>query len=82
MQNPCKTCLLINNCTAICEDKTNLQTLLKQAMHTYQTEIRFNNNPTTDYVRRYNFWKKLKLQNAADILRIKMRARKLKQDNL
>ena len=82
MQNPCKTCLLVNNCTVICEAKRNLQTLLKQTMHTYQTEIRFNNNPTTDYVRRYNFWQKLKLQNDEDMLRIILRARKLKQDNL
>jgi hypothetical protein len=73
---------LINNCTAICEAKENLQTLLKKTVAKHHLGVRFSNNPTTDYVRRYNFWKKLKLENAADILHIKMRARKLKQDNI
>ena len=82
MQNPCHTCLLINNCTAICEAKENLRTLLKQTVHTYQIGVRFDNTPSTDYIRRYNFWKKLQLQNNKDILRIIRRRQRLQQDNI
>jgi len=82
MNNPCKTCLLINNCTAICEDKENLQTLLKQTAGSYELGVRFSNVPSTDYIRRYNFWQKLNEENAEDMFRITLRARKLKQDNI
>jgi acid phosphatase class B len=79
MNNPCHTCLLVNNCTAICEAKENLQTLLKQTEQRYQFGVRYTNNPTTDYVKRYNFWRKLKRQNDEDMINIQVRARQLKQ---
>lgn len=79
MQNPCHTCLLVNSCTAICGPKQNLQSFLKQTVINYQR--RLYNSSTTDYIRRYNFWKKLKLQNDEDMLRIILRRQKLK-DNI
>jgi len=82
MQNPYHTCMLINNCTAICEAKENLRTLLRQTVHTYQIGVRFDNTPSTDYIRRYNFWKKLQLQNNEDMLRIILRRQRLQQDNI
>jgi len=74
--------MLINNCTAICEAKENLRTLLRQTVHTYQIGVRFDNTPSTDYIRRYNFWKKLQLQNNEDMLRIILRRQRLQQDNI
>ncbi len=82
MNNPCKICLLVNNCTAICEDKENLQTLLKQAIRTYRLGITHSNRPTTDYVRRYNFWQKLDKENDREMEQITFRAYQLKQDNI
>lgn len=82
MQNPCRTCLLVTNCTAICEAKENLRTLLKQTLHTYQIGVRFTNTPSTDYIRRHNFWQKLKRENDAEIMQIRLRALKLKRDNI
>lgn len=35
MKNPCKECLLINNCTAICETKKNFRTLLENGIKNF-----------------------------------------------
>lgn len=75
MKNPCKECLLINNCTAVCEDKKNFQTLLKNAMQRYG--YGFECRSKEDH-KRYRFWTYLKAENERDMLKIVSRATMLK----
>lgn len=76
MKNPCKECLLINNCTAICEDKKNLNTLIKNAMQLYDYGLECRSK---EDIKRYDLWTKLRLENEADMLKIISRANSLKQ---
>ena len=75
MKNPCKECLLINNCTAICEDKTNLKILTKNALQLYGYGLECKSKEDQ---KRYKFWVDLSLENRADILKIYRRAERLK----
>lgn len=81
MNNPCNKCLLINNCTAVCEDKENFQTLLKNAMklNGFGFKVRSNQNRAL-----YKKWMSYKTENELDISRITGRASRLKSgaDNI
>jgi hypothetical protein len=81
MKNPCKECLLVNNCTAVCEDKTNFQTLLKNALRNYGFGFQVRTNQDRALHRR---WTKLKTENDLDMSRITGRAARLKSgaDNI
>jgi hypothetical protein len=76
MKNPCKECLLINNCTAICEDKTNFQTLLRNAMVLYDYGLECKSKESK---KRYTFWSDLRLENEVEMLRIFRRVERIKQ---
>ena len=76
MKNPCKECLLINNCTAVCEAKANLDTLIKNAMQLYQYGFECK---TKEDRKRYKFWTRLMLENKRDVLKISSRSKRLKQ---
>lgn len=76
MKNPCKECLLINNCTAICEEKKNFQTLLKNAMQRYG----YGRNCTSKKDQKlYTLWIGLRVENEKDMLRIVNRSKMLKE---
>jgi len=81
VRNPCKDCLLINNCTAVCEDKENFQTLLKQAMRHNGFGLRVGSNQNRAL---YKKWMTYKTENDLDIARISQRAARLKSgaDNI
>jgi len=76
MKNPCKECLLINNCTAICEEKTNFQTLLRNAMVLYDYGLGCKSKEDK---KRYDFWSALRIENEVDMLRIFKRVERIKQ---
>jgi len=76
MENPCKKCLLVNSCTAVCEDKTNLQTLLNRIMrqHGLGGWVHHISHPNKLYL----FWMNLKKENDLDVAVIVGRAERLK----
>ena len=76
MKNPCKECLLINNCTAICEDKKHLETLINNAMILYDYGVKCESKEDK---KRYTFWSELRLENEVDMLKIFRRVERLKQ---
>jgi len=75
MENPCKKCLLVNNCTAVCEDKENFQTLLKFAIrqHGFGFKVRAGQDRAL-----YKRWMTYKTENDLDMARITGRASRLK----
>jgi len=75
MENPCKECLLINNCTAVCEDKENFKTLLTQAMRHYGFGFKVRSNQDRALHKR---WTELQIENNLDMSRITGRASRLK----
>ena len=85
MENPCKTCLLVNNCTAVCEAKENFQTLLKNAIKSHGVWNWVNkikdNHPQ---YKLYRKWLRYKTENDSDIAAITGRASRLKSglDNI
>jgi len=76
MKNPCKECLLINNCTAICEDKENLQTLIRNAMQLYHYGLECRSKEDQKL---YIFWTSLRVENEKDMLRIISRDKRIKE---
>ncbi len=80
MENPCKKCLLVNNCTAICEAKTNFKTLLNNAI---KQNIGFNVR-TSKHLALHRQWVELRTENNMDMANIIGRATRLKSgaDNI
>jgi hypothetical protein len=76
MKNPCKECLLINNCTAICEEKNNLKTLIENAIQLYHFGLECKSKEDR---KRYGFWMTLRSENEKDMLKIVNRAERLKE---
>lgn len=75
MKNPCKECLLVNNCTALCEEKTNLSHLLSTAITNY---LKHGNFLDKNQVTLFNKYKKLDKENREDIATIHARTIRLK----
>jgi len=75
VKNPCKDCLLIINCTAVCEDKENFQTLLKVAMKQFGFGFKVSCNQDRALFKR---WAELKTENELDMVEIRERAASLR----
>ncbi len=75
MNDPCKTCLVQVNCTAICEAKENFQTLLERAMGNFQLGFKVKGRQDRALFKR---WKTLDMENRLDMANILMRASRLK----
>ncbi len=82
MNNPCKECLVQVNCTAVCEDKENFQTLLENALKSYGVWRWVNRNRSNDpLIQRYRKWLAYKQENENDMTRIVERANRLKSSS-
>jgi len=75
MKNPCKECLLINNCTAICWEKTNFKKLLENAMRSYGFGFRTCNS---QHRKLYLYYKNLLEETRIEMAAINHRADRLK----
>lgn len=70
MINPCNECLVKVNCTEICPDKTNFQTLLKNAV----LQFSYGGHARTPKLSKlFNIYRDLSKENNADMCRITSR---------
>lgn len=76
MENPCSTCIVRPNCTAICFSKNNHTTLLKRAISNYGAINVLTNKV---YNKEYRKYLDLDRENHMDIMTIKNRSRRLKE---
>ncbi len=81
MKNPCDECLLINNCTAVCESKINFQTLLAEAIRRYNFGRVVMSNEDRKL---HRLWIELRTESNFEISNIRLRAKRLKEgaDNI
>lgn len=74
MKNPCDNCIVKVNCTEVCPDKENYNTLLKDAMrHFSNINVRTNRRYSSEY-RRFNG---KHTRSQTDITRINWRRRSI-----
>ncbi len=73
MKNPCEECIVRVNCTAVCGEKTNYETLLKHAQ--------LLNRSGTRGVYGYFRYSSLQNQSVREKIKIQNRAERLKDPN-
>jgi hypothetical protein len=71
MENPCNKCLVKVNCTQMCSDKLNLQTLLANAKKQFDYGFKASTPQLKKLFRRYQ---RLHQENTMDIMEIKARS--------
>lgn len=76
MQNPCKKCLLQNNCSEICDSKINFKTLVDNALKSYMV---YRKKSIDRQFELYKKWYGYKKENDDDFQRINKRALILKR---
>jgi len=76
MRNPCSECLVKVNCTEICPDKTNFQTLLKNAVEQFGHG---GHARTPKLESMYRGYQMLSQENNGDMVRIQIRRRRVRE---
>jgi hypothetical protein len=78
MQNPCDKCIVKINCTQICWEKTNNQTLLKNAMNQVTIRIGHKQRINHNYFDTFHKYNRLYNECIIDMESIRHRAKEAK----
>ena len=82
MKNPCDICIVKVNCTQVCWQKTNNQTLLRNAIQQVMIGKGRNRTINPKYLDKYQAYQGLYNECLTDMAKIEYRAREARGDTM